>query len=287
MQPSQSRPPELEAAATSWIDYMERVILFNETMHHGIRSALPIGKIADLVSRTMTENPPSQQKRIRASLAQAQQEIDADFEFVHALTLMAAWGAFDAFVEDLCQAMLVVEPQLLEAPAFKGVKLSPEILLVADVSKQMEIVFKEASNKVSADLKVGVGKFESQLKLVGLEGRGDLSDDLKKAMLFAGQVRNVWAHRAGKADSRFIEHCGDHFGVNEGDTLSISTPVSQEFMGAIATYGWLILNRYNLRRGLGRVERLFGESHGHFVLHYIVKWQKVIDAGQPLSDTAQ
>ena len=67
MQPSQSRPPELEAAATSWIDYMERVILFNETMHHGIRSALPIGKIADFVANH--DGEPAQSAEANKGLA--------------------------------------------------------------------------------------------------------------------------------------------------------------------------------------------------------------------------
>lgn len=280
----------LMTAWASWVDYMRRVVQLNKTMPDSIGlvvqlatmlkgSPPPLGQITNATQR-------AQDAALQKSIDDAQHEIDKDFETVHAMTLMAAWGAFEAYVEDVCRATLALEPALLRTDAFKKVTLKAETLLLTDPLKQMEVVFGEAIAKVGTDLKVGIGKFETQLNLVGLGSDGDLTDDLRKTIEFGGQLRNIWAHKAGRADAQFIENTGNHFDVPEGETVSISTPVMHEMLGAIRAYGWLIINRFRLRRGLPYLSLPFEAADSHFALAYIARWQAILDQTGKLTNTS-
>lgn len=276
----------LMAAYSSWADYMKRVVDMNETLHRGLRFVPSVARAGELA---MAQSRPGNASDILASLqgavTSAQREIDSDFEFIHALILMAAWGALEAFIEDVCIAVLTMKPDLLAGDSFKNVKMSPDILLISDASKRMKVVFDEASAKRQTNLKGGVGKFESQLGLVGLEGNGDFTPELRKTIACAGQVRNVWAHRAGRADARFIEGWGEDFDLREGDTVQISTPNNNDFIGAIATYGWLVIHRFRFRNGLDVFWFPFDGGPVHFYLAYIARWQETLRKVGKLADT--
>jgi hypothetical protein len=100
--------------------------------------------------------------------ARTQNEIAADFTTLNGLILMAAWGGFESFVEDFCRAALMMDRSLLESPPLKGMKISPSLLRL-DAEQQAELVLRDAFNNTKADLKVGVGKFEAQLRFVSLD----------------------------------------------------------------------------------------------------------------------
>ena len=111
----------LMAAYSSWADYMKRVVDMNETLHRGLRFVPSVARAGELA---MAQSRPGNASDILASLqgavTSAQREIDSDFEFIHALILMAAWGALEAFIEDVCIAVLTMKPDLLAGDSFMG-----------------------------------------------------------------------------------------------------------------------------------------------------------------------
>jgi hypothetical protein len=142
----------------------------------------------------------------------------------------------------------MMDKSLLAADQFKGVKVNPSFLLLSD-EEQAEAVLREAFNKEGADLKRGVGKFESQLKFVSFAdavGSG-ATEELKNRIFYAQQFRNLLAHKAGYADRRFIERCPD-LSYSVGEKVTISSEQLRHFLGALVVYGLLIVKEDRARR---------------------------------------
>ena len=127
------------------------------------------------------------------------------------------------------------------------------------------------SNKVNSDLKLGVGKFESQLEFVGLHELSDVSDDLRRCILHAQQVRNVWAHRSGHADKHFLEHCSS-LGYEHGERVKISSSKIREFLAGLVIYGLVITNRFRASHGLGPYPWPLTEENPLFADPYRQRW---------------
>lgn len=226
----------------NWLEFMGRVIEFNETVCTGIRAVAPVAAVSAFIGNKIKAMTRQQETRLQSAYESARREIDGDFELVHALTLLAAWGSFEAFIEDVCKAMLELDRTLLASKPFENLKI-PASVMAADPAEQTDLIFTEASKKLNTDLKIGVGKFECLLELVGLKGNGDISDELRDAIFYAQQTRNVWAHRSGKADKRFLERCPNK-GLALGDTVKISTDEANIYLRALWVYGLLVVNRF-------------------------------------------
>lgn len=272
----------LMAAYSSWADYMRRIVELNHAVRHGLHVLTPVARANE---RAMRKNPPESARDILDALNgaadNADKEIQSDFEFVHALILMGSFGAFEAYVKDVCIAALTMNPALLRRDEFSKVKLKPPVSAEPQVMKD---AFEQAQNALRG-LRPGTGKFEPYLKIVGLNGVSDLTPELRDTIEYASRVRHAWAHRAGKADARFIENCGPRSSLREGDTISISTSDSDDFIAAITTYGWLIVNRFLLRNGLGPFVPPVDGAPGHYYPPYLARWREVFDANGRLTDT--
>lgn len=229
-------------AVRDWLEFMGRVIAFNDLAHLSIVALRPTIAITTAVGTLFKKLGDEHKTAANRHIAWASQEIDSDFELMHALILVAAWGSFEAFVDDVCKALLAMDRSLLTSEPFRSVKI-PASVVAADPIEQIDLIFTEATKKLSTDLGAGIGKFEPLLKLVGLDGNGDISDELRNAIFYAQQTRNVWTHRAGKADKKFLKHCG-HMKFGLGDTVKISTDQTNTYLRALTVYGVLVVNRF-------------------------------------------
>ena len=63
----------------------------------------------------------------------------------------------------------------------------------------------ELQRSTKADLKRGIGQFSALLNAVGLDWGPN--DDVRDALYYHHQLRNLIAHRGGVADRRFVEVC--------------------------------------------------------------------------------
>lgn len=266
-------------AMRDWLGFMRRVIAFNETVCTGIKAVGPMAAVSAVIGKKIKAMSDEQETRLRNAFESAKREIDGDFELVNALSLLAAWGSFEAFIEDVCKAMLLMDRKLLESKPFETLKL-PAAVLVSDPYEQTDLVFSEVTKKLNSDLKIGAGKFECLLELVGLDGNGDVSDELKDAIFYAQQTPNVWAHRSGKADKRFVERC-PNMGLAVGDVVKIGTEQNNVYLYALMIYGVLVVNRFLDKHNINPVP-FPGNENSPFADPYMQRWGTMPSRDQPV-----
>lgn len=242
--------------ADDWISYMRRLREFNSIIHRVLRVTVPQVALAQsVVGRTPLGKTPRVMDTGKA-IAAGRREIKSDFEFTHALILVAAWGVFEAFVSDACQAALIMNPALLEAKPFENARI-PAAMLFKEPAERIAVAYEQAVVRLRSDARqgdkrplIGVKKIEAHLGVASLSGRGnDISDELGRTILHVQQTRHVWAHRGGKADEQFVNNCLS-LGVEVGDTVRISASQIRKYYHAIVVYGFLIINRHRSSCGL-------------------------------------
>jgi hypothetical protein len=177
--------------SSDWVSYMRRVLQYNSIVHSLMRFYVPqVGLAQSVVERTPLKRR-SRVVGVGRAIAAGKTEIRNDFEFTHAMIIMAAWGAFEAFVTDICKALLLANPDLVETKPFENIKI-PASLLFKDPEERAAAVYDHAVVRLSSAEKrplIGVGKVEAQLKMVGLAGHNDISDDLGRNILHIQQTR--------------------------------------------------------------------------------------------------
>lgn len=179
--------------------------------------------------------------------ADARSEATAGFPNLHAHSLLGLWGAFECFIDDLVVAFIETDPIILQGVPFEKVKLPVSTLTITDTRLRSEAIYSEASRITGADLAIGTTKFERLLKLVGLDGA--VPKQISENVFLAQQIRNVWAHRGGKADSKFTERCSS-LGFSVGDTVNMDFPFFSPLMHGLHMYSMVIINRYRSSKGL-------------------------------------
>lgn len=260
----------LGVAFMDWLQYLKRIIDFDQVVSRSVRNLIPTAPVIAFLGKLFNKVTDEQRIEIEHGIALGKHEIDTDFEFMHALLLIAAWGSFEAFVDDACVGLLQTQPELLDTKPFANVKIPPSVLLLVP-GEQMTQILEQAKSRLSTALKNGVGKFESQLELVGLDGQGDISDELRDAIFYTQQIRNVWAHKGGRADKRFIEKC-PALGYGLGDTVAISTESTATHLRALMVYGMLIMNRYLAASGIPPMPWPDHDPDGPFSDPYAKQW---------------
>ncbi len=151
------------------------------------------------------ENLQRKLARARRDAERAKSENEKNFPLLHAQTLIAAWGAFEAAIEDTLVAILIKEPKYLKTPALAKVKISLGDFHASDEEGRIRFLLAEISRSQGPGVKQGVDAFEFPLNFIGLSG--PLPDELKKSVWEMHNIRNVLVHRASLADVRIVEEC--------------------------------------------------------------------------------
>ncbi|MBI4935709.1 MAG: hypothetical protein HY828_17645 [Actinobacteria bacterium] len=186
------------------------------------------------------------QHRADKIAAMAKTEIDAGYPIVHSSMLMVLWSLLETFIEDLVVASIVANPASVGADAFRRVRV-PAATLLESPDDAAKTLLSEWRRELKSPLEQGVTRFEPLLELAGLSG--PVPARVRKAIFDAQQVRNVWAHRAGNADQRFIDKCPG-FGLAVGDRVALAMDEFGRLMHGMHMYVTLIHCRYQARRGV-------------------------------------
>lgn len=182
----------------------------------------------------------------------ARRESEAGFPIVHAHALLGLWGALECLVEDLFLASLESDPSILGEEPFRKIRLPVGMLLLASDDDRLKAILNEASRASETDLALGVSRFERLLRMVHADGR--VPSRIKESMFQAQQIRNVWAHRGGYADARFVERC-PQLGFSVGQRIDLDPSNFLRYMHGFHMYGLVIMNRYLALHGRERVHR--------------------------------
>jgi hypothetical protein len=169
---------------------------------------------------------------------------------LHGLVVIASWAALEALVADVCSGMLQLEPQLVETDPFKKLTLPPQIVLL-DRPAQLEFIAEMAFGGGVAATDDGKGKFERQLRMVGLDGA--VPPDLAKAMVWANAVRNILVHSASRVDKRFLERCPDS-GFSLGEKIALDHLDCAKIILGLQTYMYIVMNRFRQKHGLPPIQ---------------------------------
>lgn len=162
----------------------------------------------------------------------------------HALIVIGAWSALEAYVADFCIAVMREQPVLLDSDEIQSIKVPIAELLVNDDDKTERVYYALAQNFGRG---AGVRRYESILKLLGLSER--VPEDIRRAILKAQKIRNVWAHNAGRADSQFLKNSiVPSFEL--GDKVEIDGHDVNYYVDALRMYGNIITSRWRVGNGL-------------------------------------
>jgi hypothetical protein len=225
----------VHAAAKRWQDYTEAGENLLHLTHEGLTTAL---ELPELLRATGAE--PARVRHAEWKADRARVEVETDFPTLHAHSLLGLFGAFESFVEDVVIGTLRTRPSLLGNDKFTNIKLPVSTLLLADAESQARAVIDEVARHSKSDLAVGIGKFEKLLAFVELDGQ--VPEKIRTAVFQAQQVRNVWAHRGGLADERFVQRCGS-LGFQVDQRVNLSTEAFLPLMHGMHMYAIVILNR--------------------------------------------
>lgn len=255
---TQKIPSKVREAFHAWNAYSEQAESLVHLTHDGLRRVQIAPEISKILDESLESETNSHQRKHEIENARrAEDEARSGFPTLHAHSLLGLWGAFESFIEDLVIAVLHTQPELLDGHPFTKVRIPVSVVSMTDDHERTAAIFYEASKTTGAELALGTTKFERQLKLVGLDGAVPplVSENIYKAQ----QIRNIWAHRGGKADTRFVERC-PNLGFHAGDRVMLDYQTFSPLMHGLHMYGTVILNRY--LESMGR-EVVFAECPGY------------------------
>jgi hypothetical protein len=176
--------------------------------------------------------------------------------FLHALYIIGAWSSFEAFFDDYCVAVIQSDPKALVTERIAKIKVPITDLLADEVSKSERVY---AALKDNSDRGPGVTKFEDILKCIGLDD--EVPRDISTHVFDSQQIRHVWAHKAGVADTKYVT-AAPRLGFQTGDQVVVSNEKARIYVNAVFTYGSIIINRYRLRFDLPPVKVGDGSPQG-------------------------
>ncbi|AFC45948.1 hypothetical protein [Mycobacterium intracellulare] len=176
--------------------------------------------------------------------------IDANYQKsqMWGLSIIASFGAFEAYVEDFAKGVMKLNSELLDDERILQLKVHVRDLLAPEEEK-FDRVYR-AMNE-AAGRKAGIWRYEEVLKFVGLKDEVPLPDIIEDEFKMAQMVRHVWAHNAGIADTQFVNRSRSlGFGFAKGEVVAISQNQAQGYILAITAYGVVIANRHRQQCGL-------------------------------------
>jgi hypothetical protein len=242
--------PEWATPCGRFIEYMLQAIGFVNMTQRGAGVLVKLPRTIDSLMTSFDFNFffPEEEKSTREEQINemkwmarlAESEIEDDFPLLHSHTLLGAWGALEGMIEDLAILRIQYCPSILEEPKLAKVKIPLVDFQKMTDHERLRFLVTELQRDLGLDLKSGATKFEPLLALVGLGGSIDRR--VRDALFECQNLRNLFAHRAGIADRRFVASC-PHLHYSVGDAVKIGDEVFARNFFGLLTYGAIILNR--------------------------------------------
>lgn len=222
-------PPGL--AYKSFHEFMERILQLTNLAKSSIGMS---GGLMKFLLRAFNKEKSAEQI--------AQIERIAEDPLIHSMAIMAAWGAFDAFIDDFCKGVMIADPSILDDKDIKGksVKVSD---LLAPPEVKLELVYRAI--KSSIDTRKIEERVEQTLAVLDLTAP-PTHQSITDAFVDSYRIRNVWAHSAGRADAKFVKEA-QRLSFNVGDEVALNLEDTTHYLGAILYYGLAINNRLRLK----------------------------------------
>jgi len=230
----------------SWVEYSHDTRLLVALTKEGLSRVHSMPKLMTILG---SEEGDISVAKARAD--EAAKEIEGNFPKLHAHSLLGLWGAFESMVEDLFIARLSDHPALLNSEAFERIKIPVSLIATASDSELHRSILDATSRNLNETRGAGITPFEGILRMVNLAG--SVPGIVRDAVFEAQQIRNVWAHRGGRADPHFQTSCPS-LGFALGDVVALNAEQFNRLSGGLDMYGIIILNRIQDERSEKRAE---------------------------------
>lgn len=135
----------------------------------------------------------------------AKTEIENGFPVLHGFAVVALWSWLENFVKDLVSLWLLHRRSALQAQQIQKLKVRLGDYLQLQKAEQASYLVELLEKDLASSLKRGANRFESLLEPIGLSG--ELPADCGKTLFELQQIRNVVAHRNGRADRKLRTEC--------------------------------------------------------------------------------
>jgi hypothetical protein len=240
------------AEPCNWfIDYLVQVEILLALASRGIST---VTQFPDLYRKLKPyDNDPEKDatehnlNSLREVIKLAESEIANDFPLLRSHSIIGVWGALEAMIEDLAIAWMEQNPSVLDGPNLAKIRVPFVQFHRLDQQERLRFVVTELQRELRVELKSGATKFEL---LLGTLGLGGPVDERVRDILFETQnLRNVFAHRGGIADRRFVANC-PHLQYSAGDRIRISSEHFQRILHGLLMYSATILNRCRAIAGM-------------------------------------
>lgn len=235
----------------SFVLYLGDIAQLRRLTEHGMNAMFGSLRLFEKVRSEAGDNAtPHQVQRVedaRRWTSAAQAEIDSDFALSNGHSLMGAWGALEAMVEDVCGLWALHTQAIHSNLAFARIKVNAVDFLGLSPAEQVELLLDELRRIKGTEHKAGVTQFESVLDDIGLGGPVD--EGIKNSLYYAQQLRHLIAHRAGIADKRFVEAC-PNLGYVVGSKVMVSTDQFFDIVDAMQGYAVVLADRVRAAFGL-------------------------------------
>src|SRR6266849_6355191 len=219
----------------------------------GVLVGMP-GIFEALIDTDEAKDGGDEKERLKKDLVRAKEEAELakqecarGFPLLHAHTLVATWGAFEAAMEDTLVKILLNEPKLLKNQAFTKIKIPLAEIQASDEEGRIRYLLTEITRNQGPGRKQGVDMFESLLDFLALSGA--VEEDLKKTIWEMQHVRNVIVHRASCADKRLVEAC-PWLNLKIGEKVIVSHEALGRYGAALCQYALNITHRLCERYGV-------------------------------------
>ena len=231
------------------VDATFQLDLFVRTAWHGLdfaaHSTRVVKTLADYRNQTRQDasppHPTPEELERAAKLEAFAAEQLPYFPFLHSLATFRLWAILEAGVEDWLRELLAIHPEMWERPRFAQLEGALVPFGLAAPHQQAEILFDGLKERLAAQLKIGVGRFETLLDACGIGG--GVCDVVRRIILELVEVRNIVAHRNGKADERFLQQCPWFAGAND-QTILVTQLHFQRYVTAVHWYLVELSRRY-------------------------------------------
>jgi hypothetical protein len=176
----------------------------------------------------------------------AKDELDNHLTYLYALGAVKLWSILESTVEDSVYRFLHDEREWTRSEKIKNLK-GPLIEFVsAPRPEQATFLIAQLKQTTNADLKKGVGRFETLLAVVGLDGPIDKL--VARALLEFTEVRHLLVHRLGTVDKQFVEQC-PWVHVSVGQLFSVQLGHYDIYSTAVLWYAREISRRLRAKNG--------------------------------------
>lgn len=249
--PALNLPPWVRKTFLDHGDHLDEINDLMELAGKGISMLPRVPQAIEALSRGGGEPSSVSLAESRVVAGKATRELDRGLPMLHSQGAIALWSGLECYVKRIVEEFLTQVPGALDSEPIRKIKIPlAEFQSMTDPQRIAYLL-----ETLERDLRVadgsGVGGFERLLGVFGLSGS---VDPIVRSSLFElNKVRNVFAHRRGRADERLVRALPGR-GYEVGAPILLAHCCFFAFYEAVSAYSFELLLRLVERFGHTREE---------------------------------